>query len=132
MSDRATRIKANILDTLDAEQNPATEEKQDDIISAIGTMGGGATSLNEGRKVVSVENTAVVLGSGACKAVFVTALTSNTDVVVIGGSGVIYDSGTRTGKILYPGDSITINIDNLSKIYINGKANEGVTFSYTN
>jgi hypothetical protein len=89
-------------------------------------------NFSDSRKVVAVEGTALAIGSAAkCKVVFVSALPGNTDLIVIGGSTVIYDLATRTGKILYAGDSITIEIDDISKIYINGKAGDGVAFSYT-
>lgn len=89
------------------------------------------TGLTPGRKVVAVTNTAIVLGSAACRTIWINALTINTTVVVIGDSGVVFTEATRTGKILYPGDGMTIDIDNLSRIYVNGTANDGVSFSYT-
>lgn len=91
----------------------------------------GATALTAGRKVVAVTNTAIVLGSVACRTIWINALTTNGDVVVIGGPGVVFTEASRTGKILYPGDGITIDIDNLSRIYVNGTANDGISFSYT-
>lgn len=109
-----------------------TTDKLTDILAAIRSIGGSATSMTEGRKVVAVTNTAVVLGSGACKTIFINALTTNSNVVVVGGAGVIFTEATRTGKILYPGDGITVSINDLSKIYINGTAGDGVSFSYVN
>lgn len=44
MSDRATKVK--IENQLGQTINPATEEKQDDIISAIGGIGGGSVYDN--------------------------------------------------------------------------------------
>ena len=41
MSDRATRLSANLLNTLDSEINPATEEGQEDIVTAINNIGTG-------------------------------------------------------------------------------------------
>lgn len=92
-----------------------------------------AENITAGRKVVAVDNTAVAIGSVAkCHVIFITALPGNTDYIVVGGSGAVYSpAGSTTGKILYAGDSITIEIDDISKVYINGKANDGVTFSYT-
>lgn len=127
-----TGIAARLLDALDNIINPATEDKQDDIINAINSIGGGATVLGQGRKVVSVTNTAIVLGSQAVKTVHVTALTTNTDVIVWGGSGIIFTEGSRIGSVLYPGDKVDISIDDLSKIFINGNANDGITFTYVN
>lgn len=104
-----------------------------DIAAALGSIGGGATTMGSGRKVVAVTNTAVALStSQACKTVFITALIGNTNPVVVGGSGVIYTEAVRTGKLMYPGDSITISIANLEDIFINGEANDGVSYAYTN
>lgn len=100
------------------------------ISSALGSVGAGASALVDGRQVVAVTDTPIALGSGACKTIFITALTTNSDVVVIGGATVDFTLATRTGKVMYPGDSLTISIDNLSKVFINGTANDGVSFSY--
>ena len=35
MADRASKLSANLLDTLDSELNPATEENQDDLIAEV-------------------------------------------------------------------------------------------------
>lgn len=111
--------------------NPATEDKQDDIINAINSLGGNVTDLGEGRKVVASSNIAIVLGSKSIKTVHLTALVSNSDIIVWGGSGIVYSPvGSRTGSILYPGDKVDIPIDDLSKVYINGTAGDGVTFTY--
>ena len=127
-----TGVIAKILNTFGIEVNPSTEEKQDDIINAINSIGGSATSMSEGRKVVAVTNTAIALGSALCKTIFITALTTNSDIIVVGGSGVIFTEASRTGKVLYPGDYLTVSIDDLSKVFINGTATSGISFSYTN
>lgn len=88
-------------------------------------------SIRSGRAVISVTNTAVQLGTGASRYVFVTASPLNSDLVVIGDSAVIYNQATRTGKIMYAGDSITIEIDQLSKLYFNGTSGDAVTFTVT-
>ncbi len=115
----------------------AKEVKQTEMITslnaiaeALGSVGAGASNLISGRKVIAVTGTPIALGSAACKTVFINALTTNTDVIVIGDNTVVYDEATRTGKVLYPGDTLTISIDNLSKIFQNGLINNGVTFSY--
>jgi len=100
-----------------------------DIASLLGA--GGAGTITSGRKVVSVTNTAVALGSATCKVIFITALIGNTDAVVIGGASVVHTEASRTGKLLYPGDSMTISIDNLGDVFVNGVANDGVSFAYT-
>ncbi len=106
--------------------NPATEEKQDIIITALGVN----TAITAGRKVVAVSDTAIVLGSAACTTIFITALTGNQNPIVVGDSGVIFTEATRTGAVLHGGQGLTINIDNLDTIFINGVAGDGVSFSY--
>lgn len=126
-----TRKLVGLYDILGIQINPATEDKQDEIISALQSIGGNASTLSDGRQVVSVTNTPIAIGSGACKTIFITALITNTNPIMIGGSSVVYTEATRTGKLMYPGDALTISIDNLSKVYINGVANDGVSYSYT-
>jgi hypothetical protein len=103
----------------------------DDIITALGSVGASATAMTSGRKVVAVTNTALALGSAACKTVFITALVTNSDVIVVGGSSVVFTEASRTGKVMYPGDYLTTSIDNIDSIFINGTAGDGCSFTYT-
>lgn len=95
----------------------------------------GASSIKEGRKLVAVTDTAIALGTDNAETVFITCLPTNSAEIVIGGSSVLYDNAgggaARTGKVLYAGDAITLNVRSLSKIFINGIAGDGVTFTYT-
>lgn len=92
-----------------------------------------ASGLQDGRKVVAVTNTPIAIGSGACLTVWISAFIGNSgdDVVVIGGSGVVHTLASRTGTPLYPGETTIREVDNLSRIYVNGVAGDGVSFSYT-
>jgi len=92
-----------------------------------------AENITNGRKVVAVSNTALAIAPSArSQVVFITALPGNSTYIVVGGTGLVFSPATSTtGKILYAGDSITIEIDDVSKIFINGTANDGVTFAYT-
>lgn len=99
-------------------------------------VGGGAPApvasiIRSSRKVVSVTNTAVALGTDNCETVFITALTTNSDAIVFGDSSVVYTEGSRTGKLMNNGDSITISARSLAMLYINGAAGDGVSFTYT-
>jgi hypothetical protein len=91
-----------------------------------------ATSIGSGRKTVTTAGTAVTLASSTpAKRVTITALDTNTGVITVGGSGVIAASGTRTGVPLSAGDSYELDIDNLSKVYIDATVSgEGVSFTY--
>lgn len=90
------------------------------------------TGLNTGRKTVTTAGTAVAIASSTtCKWVAITAETDNTDIIVVGDSGVVASLATREGVPLSAGDSIVIPIDNLSDVYIDSLVNgEGVTFLY--
>jgi len=108
----------------------STEDKLDEIIALLGGTGSSVT-VNSGRKVVAVTNTAIAIGSDPCKTVFITALTTNGDVVVWGDAAIVYTAGSRQGAVLYPGDKATVAVDDLGDIFINGLAASGVSFTYT-
>lgn len=91
-----------------------------------------ASEVDDGRQTVTTPGTAVALAaSTTCTEIIATAETDNTDIIVIGGSTVVAALSTRRGNPLYPGDSMSITSDNLSKVYIDAiVAGEGVTFTY--
>lgn len=91
-----------------------------------------AAALGNGRQTVTTPGTPVALaGSTSCKWVTITGETDNTNIVVVGGSGVVAALATRTGKPLWPGQSFTIPIDNLADVFIDAiTATEGVTYVY--
>jgi hypothetical protein len=90
-----------------------------------------ATTLTDGRKTVTVPGTAVAIRTSlACKWATVTALTTNTDQVNVGGSGALATFGSTTGTPLLPGGSITIPVDNANKVFVDARvAGEGVSFT---
>lgn len=109
-----------------------------ELSAGLRNTGGGSAGpstnglVYDGRKVVSVTNTAVKLAADKlCEEVFITALTTNVDMVVIGGPGVIYTEAIRTGRMMNPGDSIVLKIHNLKDVFLNGAAGDGVAFTYT-
>lgn len=111
--------------------NPATEEKQDDIITAVNAIAGAGSAITAGRKVIAVNETPIVLGGNVTTTViFINALSTNKKPIVVGDNSVVYDPATRTGAILYPASGMTININNLNLVFINGLIGEGVSFSY--
>ena len=88
--------------------------------------------IGDGRQVVAVPGTAVQLSATSvkCQKVEITAL-FNTNAVSVGGSTTLATAGSERGKILMAQDSITIFVDNLTKIYIDALvAGEGVTYIY--
>ena len=98
--------------------------------------GGGATvasTITPGSKDVTTGGTPEPLigVSTAITKVDITALSSNTNTIVVGDNTVDATLATRTGTPLEPGDSVTIEIDDLNKVYIDAEVNgEGVTFNY--
>ena len=90
------------------------------------------TGIDDGRKVVTTAGTRVALAtSTAMKEVTITAETDNTDIIVVGGATVIASLSTRKGTPLYPGDTCTIEGDDLADIYLDSiVSGEGVTYTY--
>ncbi len=90
------------------------------------------SGIGDGRKIIATTGTAETLAaSTACKEVTITAETNNTNIVTIGGSTVVGALATRRGTPLEAGDSVTLKIDDLAKIYVDVITDgEGVTYSY--
>lgn len=112
------------LSLLDVESNTAS-------ISISGSL---PTAIGDGRKIVTTAGTRVALAASTeCKKVNIQAESDNTGAIVVGGANVIASLATRRGTVLEAGDSIEIEIDDLSKIYIDSTVNgDGVTFTYSN
>lgn len=87
-----------------------------------------------GRKVVTTAGTPVqvaALGT-KCRKVTITAETDNTGYIVVGDSTVIAALATRLGSPLAAGQSITLNLDDLGKVWIDSTVStDGVTYVYT-
>jgi hypothetical protein len=114
-------------------------EMQVDVVAAlpagtniIGNVGHAITGIGNGVTTVTTAGTDVALaGSTACKKVVIQAQTDNTGLIAVGATGVDATEATGTGIILYTGDTITIEIDNLADIFIDSTVNgEGVRFTY--
>lgn len=89
------------------------------------------SQIGDGNKTVTTAGTAVALASStSCQYVVITALLANTGLISVGGSTTT-PSGTVRGDVLAAGDSTTVLVDNLSKVYINSTVNsEGVSYRY--
>jgi hypothetical protein len=90
------------------------------------------TAIADNRKVIATAGTAETLAATtACKEVTLTAMLANTGIVVVGGSTVVAAQSTRRGTPLAAGDSYTLTIDDLVKIYLDVTVSgEGVVYSY--
>lgn len=91
-----------------------------------------STAIGDGRKTVTAAGTAETLASStACKSVVITALSTNTGTVVVGGSTVVASLSTRRGTPLLASESIVLDVDNLSKVYLDVTVSgEGVVYTY--
>ena len=78
-------------------------------IGDVEVLGHGAVS----HVAQNVTDSAVQLGSNACKHVDIMATIANTGIVYIGASGV----SATTGIALYPGDVYSVDITNTNLLY---------------
>lgn len=92
-----------------------------------------AHEIHDGRQTVTTPGTAVALAtSTACKKVTVTAELNNTGTVTVGGSTVVDAEATRRGTPLYPGDSYSLDADDLAEVFIDAEvATDGVSYTFT-
>lgn len=83
-----------------------------------------------GQAVIAVTGTAVQLGSNTLEnGVIITAKSSNTGNIKVGGSGVTNtETGAGNGYILEPGASISVAASNTNVLYVNGTAGDIVSF----
>lgn len=91
------------------------------------------TVLGSGRKTVTTPGTAEKLTSAVtvCRKVILTAPVNNGGEVYVGDSSVSAVASSQKGLLLLPTGSATIDIDDVSKIWIDATvAGEGVTFTY--
>lgn len=93
-----------------------------------------ATTLADGRTTVATAGTAVQLSTSTAflngGAVTITAETGNTGVIVVGGSTVVAAAATRRGIPLNAGDSLVVEVDQLSDIWLDTTVNtNGVTYA---
>lgn len=108
-------------------------------VQALGTDGGvqitkhSNTGIDDGRMVVASAGTAETLtaSSTPCTKVNIMAEKNNTGIICVGGSSVVAAEATRTGIPLDAGQSHTIEIDDLVKIYLDTTVStDGVTYNY--
>ena len=97
-----------------------------------GNVGHDKSGVGHGVKVVTTAGTDVVLAASTpAKVVIVQAQTDNTNAIAVGAAGVDATIATGSGIILYAGDSITLEINNLADVYIDSLAHgEGVRYTY--
>lgn len=92
-----------------------------------------AEALGDGRKIVTAAATRerLVATGTWCHKVAITALSTNTGVIVVGGATVIAAAGTRRGTPLLAGETIEYQVKDLYQVWLDATVNgEGVSFSY--
>jgi hypothetical protein len=91
------------------------------------------TNFKDGKTTVATAGTRQKLASPTpCGKVTVTAREDNSDNIVVGGPTVVALLGpTRSGSVLVQNQSITLEIDDLSKVWLDAvTSGDGVTYSY--
>ena len=91
------------------------------------------TGIGNGRATCASAGTANVISAttSPCKVVVFTAETDNTGAIALGGSAVDETLASRSGTPLLAGDSMSMEIDDISKVYIDSAVTgDGVTFTY--
>lgn len=80
-------------------------------------------SIFNGQETVDTPGTVVPIGSGACISVDLIAFEGNAGTIWVGNSGVT----PTNGRPLYPGATLAIDINDVSKVYIDAdNADDGV------
>ncbi len=92
----------------------------------------GSSSIGHGKKTVTTAGTDVALAtSGSCSKVIIQAYNANTGFIAVGGEGVNAADANGDGILLDAGDSVEVETDALTDIYIDATVNgEGVRFFY--
>jgi hypothetical protein len=92
-----------------------------------------ASTIHDGSATVTTAGTAapLIAAPTPCISVAICAKTTNTGVIAVGGSTVVASSSTRRGIPLSPGDSVSLDIADVSQIYIDATVSgDGVTYTY--
>jgi len=109
--------------------DPATEQKQDDIIILLKAL--KSTEIGHGAKTIKKagEHEALSLPV-SCKKVIIQASPDNSGLIAVGGAGVLA-TATGGGVLLSKGMIIELEIDNLSKVFIDSTVNfDGVRYTW--
>jgi len=97
----------HLLNILNAKIDPATEQKQDAIITAIGGISGATPGVAEHHNGTATTTPATVNFSGTSKAILVDNLDTSKNLLVS------FDAGTTT-KTVVPGQSLSIEANHTS------------------
>ena len=95
-----------------------------------------AAGIAGGRTVVTTAGTAVQLTATqtSCLSLSITAETDNTGLIAVGDASVVAAETSQTNvlAILNAGDTISVDINNLTHIYLDSTVSgDGVAYGYT-
>jgi len=93
----------------------------------------GFSFIGSGKKTITTAGVkeTLVSSSTPCKEVLIMALPSNTGEIWVGDSNV--SATNKVGIVLYKNDAVSIQIDNLQKIYLDATVSgDGVSYIYLN
>ena len=89
--------------------------------------------IGDGIKTVTTAATRVALSTTTTPIteVTITALSTNTGIIVVGGSTVVAAAATRRGTPLAAGDSVGLEVNSLASVWLDATVSgEGVSFTY--
>jgi len=97
------------------------------------TVENGYRNMASGNVTVATAGTKVALAntSTQVKRLDITANYTNTDMVTIGGSGVVGAASGRKGVPIAPGNTYTFYVTDLALVYVDSVVNgEGASYNY--
>lgn len=93
-----------------------------------------AGGVGDSRRVVTTAGTRVQLatsGIAGLRSIAITALSTNTGIIAVGGSTVVAAAGTRTGVALAAGATVSLDIADITDVWLDSTVNgEGVSYAY--
>ena len=115
---------AGYVDQLEALLNAlasmATDQLRVDLVTPF-----TPTAVGSGQATVAAAGSTEALPAQACKAVSIAANPDNTGNIFLGDSTV----SSANGRILAPGDTLDLAIDNLNRLYIDAAVDgEGISY----
>jgi len=87
------------------------------LVIALSELSGHA-KVGNGSLTITTAGSRVQLPSISCKTLTVQAGENNVGVVVLGGTLVVAAETTRSGVLLFPSQSISVNPQNLNQYYV--------------
>ena len=95
----------------------------------------GVSILGGGAQYVTTAGTAIALSttSAPCQFIMASAISTNTALVTICNSTAKGTSSARVGVSVYPGSTaqpVTIFVNDLSHVFIDGVSTEGISYIY--